>query len=149
QDDPGTSHCSGPLTTPSPHTSHDPCVVGFDTENWASPLLATAPSANCMLYESPPTSWRSAHAEVPLFGGDTVIAPPPTAALIVNTPPLESLICATLTGPFSCFGSLYLRPFAMVPVQNGLPVIGLRPPFRVNVCVPGVVPSTRTTRNAP
>src|SRR5262245_26082055 len=113
---------------------HAPSCVGFFTLNSAAPLLETAPLANLTLYESPRFKVSNAQPSVPRLGGSTTTDPsfPAIVALIWKTP-FFSLICAPLTGPFSPFASLYLKPFTASPLQKGLDVIGLVPVGRVYV----------------
>src|SRR5262249_31531031 len=92
----------------------------------------------------------NAHPSVPRLGGRTVTEPsfPAIVALIWKTPAF-SLICAPLTGPFSPFASLYLKPFTASPLQKGLDVVGLVPVGRVYVWLLSVPPLTWTVRVPP
>jgi hypothetical protein len=74
---------------------------------------------------------------------------PVPIALIRKTPLPLFLICALLMGPFSPLGSLYLNPFAALPLQKGSPVVGLMPCGNGNVWLPGVPPFALTVSVAP
>src|SRR5215468_6290012 len=71
---PGRSHCSSLSTNPLPQCAQVPCVVGLTTLNCLAPLFFITPSANRMLYESPPVTLKNTHPPLPVFGGSTPIA---------------------------------------------------------------------------
>src|SRR5438093_2087696 len=101
---------------------HEPSLVGFTTLNRTAPLFVTWPLANCTLYESPPTMVKRAQPSEPGLGGTTATGPslPSTVTLIWKTP-FRSLSWALFTGPFSPFGSRYLKPFSGSPLQKAVP----------------------------
>src|SRR5262245_58183383 len=121
---------------------HEPAVAGFVTLYCVAALLSLTPSAKRTLYESPLPISNRAQAPLPAFGGTTETAPclASTTIFIVNVLFGDLLIWKTLTGPFSPFESLYLKPLLASPLQNGLPVVGLTAAGSVNVWLLEVPP---------
>jgi hypothetical protein len=90
------------------------------------------------------------HPPLPRLGGtidsgETLAVP---LTLIRKVPLLVFLICADFTGPCSPCESLYLKPVAAVPDQNGFPVRPV-PWGSEKLCAVGLSPSARTVSVAP
>ena len=68
--------------------------------------------------------------------------------LMMKTPLPLFLICADLTGPCSPRASLYLKPFAVLPDQKGLPLLAV-PCGSAKACCVGWSPSARSVSVAP
>src|SRR6185369_5169235 len=127
-------------------------TVGFLALKRSAPLFVIwLVGPNWTLYVSPRLMPRSTQPPVPGFGGVTRIGPslPTMTVLMLNTPLGAFLICATLTGPFSPFGSLYLKPLMASPLQKALPVMPLVPCGRAKGCAVGVPPLAVMTRLPP
>ena len=127
-----------------------PSEGGLFTLNSRVSLLVRVPVWNATLYESPPPISRRMQPPVPRSGGTTDTgenrALPLT--LMMKTPLPLFLICADLTGPCSPRASLYLKPFAVLPDQKGLPLLAV-PCGSAKVCCVGWSPSARSVSVAP
>src|SRR5262245_25253531 len=107
---------------------------------------------NATLYESPPVMLRRMHPSVPRLGGSTVIGLTfeMPVSLIWKAPEELFLIpTALIAVPFSNFESLYLKPFTLSPLQNGLPEERPVPLGRLKVWSVGRTPFARTVIVAP
>src|SRR5262245_55286156 len=107
------------------HYGHN-AAAGRDAVNVRAPAFATSPPAanpKPTQYDAPPVIRRSIRAPAPGFGGTTSTCGcetwPDTFPLIVrrisNTPELDRLTSARLTGPFTPRGSRYMAP--VVPTR--------------------------------
>src|SRR4029077_4665647 len=83
---------------------HNPLLSASLIRNVFASFVLIVLSGACGMrtwYRSPPPSSKSRHAEVPGFGGTTVMAPswPTATALIWKTPPPDFFSWTTLIGP--------------------------------------------------